>query len=837
MVFDTGTVRDTVRNVKGPVNVKNPTVLHEEITQAGEENALLRQLLKQGMRHDELNQLLSVLSLDQRDELIEKMLDLLGKATALLEVYKRVADSLSLDVLLPRMVELISMFMEAERCSIFLYDSFTDTLYSRIAQGSSVAEIRFSAESGIAGATFRSGKAIHIPDAYADERFNREFDQKTGFRTRNIICAPIRDNNSQVIGVVQVLNKISGEFNTEHEIPVLETMAQQASSAFTNAQLHEQIEKARVEEAQLLEVTTAMSQELQLRPLLTKIMQAVTTILEADRSTLFLYDAKSHELWSHIALGMDAKTIRIPASAGIAGSVFTTGETINIPDAYADQRFNKAVDKKTGYKTDSILCMPINNKAGETIGVIQVLNKWGGPFSRDDERKLGAFTAQASVAIENAKMFEDIIEMKNYNESILQSMSNGVLTLDADGIIQKANKASKRILGIKSVSRELIGVPTHELFIDRNSWVMDSVNKVAETGRQEMTMDAHLYLSDLGRVQDEGAGEDEEKEETASSINLTVVPLQNSKKEQIGSMLLIEDISNEKRLKSTMARYMTREVADKLLEEGQDALGGKMQKATVLFTDIRDFTSISERIGAQDTVAMLNEYFSIMVDILLGHGGILDKYIGDAMMAVFGAPFVGEEDADNAVQAGIEMLRALADFNTQRVSEGKDPVRMGVGVNTDDILSGNIGSMKRMDYTVIGDGVNLASRLEGANKMYRTQLLISEFTRADLKHDYIVREIDKIRVKGKNEPVAVYEVLDYYDETTFPNLSGVIESFNRGLELYKARDWNTAIRCFEDALALNPNDNVSKLYINRCRSMIDEPPSADWDGVWTMTCK
>jgi len=481
--------------------------------------------------------------------------------------------------------------------------------------------------------------------------------------------------------------------------------------------------------------------------------------------------------------------------------------------------------------------MPIINKGGETIGVIQVLNKWGGPFNRDDERKLGAFTAQASVAIENAKMFEDIIEMKNYNESILQSMSNGVLTLDADGIIQKANQASKRILGLKSVSKELIGVKTSEFFIDRNSWVMDSVNKVAETGKQEITMDAHLYLSDLNRVQDEGASEGEEKEETASSINLTVVPLQNSKKEQIGSMLLIEDISNEKRLKSTMARYMTREVADKLLEEGQDALGGKMQKATVLFTDIRDFTSISERIGAQDTVAMLNEYFSIMVDILLGHGGILDKYIGDAMMAVFGAPFVGEEDADNAVQAGIDMLKALADFNRQRVSEDKDPVRMGVGVNTDDILSGNIGSMKRMDYTVIGDGVNLASRLEGANKMYRTQLLISEFTRADLKHEYIVREIDKIRVKGKNEPVAVYEVLDYYDETTFPNLSGVIDAFNRGIELYKARDWDAAIRCFEDALALNPNDSVSTLYLNRCRSMIKDPPPPDWDGVWTMTCK
>jgi len=461
-----------------------------------EEIDLAEQLLAYGLRRGEIDKVISRLSLDKQADLTENLLELLRRASALLEVYKRVADSLSLDVLLPRMVELISDFLRTERCTIFLYDYRSDELYSRIAQGDAVAEIRFPSQKGIAGTAFQSGQAIHIADAYSDPRFNPEFDKKTGFRTRNMLCAPIRDIQSRIIGVVQVLNKKDGDFNPEEEIPVLETMAQQASSAFNNAQLHEEIEKAREEEAQLLEVTTALSRELHLRPLLVKIMTVVTTLLNADRSTLFLYDPGSDELWSHVALGMDAKTIRIPAHAGIAGSVFKTGETINIPDAYQDSRFNKSVDKKTGYKTDSILCMPIINKSGTIIGVIQVLNKVGGPFISDDERRLDAFSAQASVAIENAKLFEDIIEMKNYNESILQSMSNGVITIDAEGTICKVNQAALRILAQETAPERIFGARTSDFFTGRNSWVIDSINKVVKTGNQDITMDANLHRVD-----------------------------------------------------------------------------------------------------------------------------------------------------------------------------------------------------------------------------------------------------------------------------------------------------------------------------------------------------
>jgi adenylate cyclase len=312
------------------------------------------------------------------------------------------------------------------------------------------------------------------------------------------------------------------------------------------------------------------------------------------------------------------------------------------------------------------------------------------------------------------------------------------------------------------------------------------------------------------------------------------VPLAEAKNEGLGCILMLEDITREKRLRSTMARYMPKEVADKLLEGGEGALGGKLQKASVLFTDIRGFTSISEKIGPQETVKLLNEYFGQMVDILFEHGGILDKYIGDAIMAVFGAPFAAPEDADNAIKAAVGMLRSMRRFNEQRFGAGQEPIMMGIGVNTDDVLSGNIGSLKRMDYTVIGDGVNLASRLESANKSYGTQLLVSEFTVRDLREPHSLREVDRIRVKGKSQPVAVYEVLDHFGDGTPARDVSALDSFRAGLSEYRARSWRRAREAFEQTLRRNPHDGLSRLYIARCGYFAENPPAEDWDGVWVM---
>ncbi len=404
--------------------------------------------------------------------------------------------------------------------------------------------------------------------------------------------------------------------------------------------------------------------------------------------------------------------------------------------------------------------------------------------------------------------------IKDYNEAILQSMSNGVVTLDAAGHIVKVNAAAGRLLQAEPDALAGQGLPA--LLGSENAWVAEAVASVERTNESRVLMDASLALGGGGKA----------------SVNLSAVPLRDDAA-HVGCMLMIEDITREKRLKGTMARYMSPELAEKLLAEGEAALGGKVQRASVLFTDIRNFTSISERIGPQETVKLLNEYLGIMVDVILEKGGILDKYIGDAIMAVFGAPFAHPEDADHAVQAAIGMLEALAGFNAGRAAAGQDPVGMGLGINTDDVVSGNIGSLKRMDYTVIGDGVNLASRLEGANKVYGTEILISEFTVRDLKGRYRLREVDVIQVKGKTRPVGLFEVLDHL-EASQPRLGDLIDAHAAALALYRKQDWARARDAFKRALSIHPQDGPARLYRERCSYFLDHPPASDWNGVWAM---
>lgn len=779
---------------------------------------IVSQIIGHRLKQEDIQRLLHALNVGDRDAFLAKIAGILSKIAVLLEVSHRTADTLSLDTLLQRMMDITSAALNTDRSTLFMHDPEQHELYVRVAQDDVMQEMRFPDHLGIAGAVFTSGKAVIVHDAYADPRFNRNVDKQTGYRTRNILCAPIKTRHQTVIGVTQLLNKRDGHFTVD-DLTLLEAITSQASAALQNAQLFEQVQRARDEETQLLEVTTAISTELQLQPLLARIMETTTTILHADRSTLFMYDDKTDELWSSVAQGEESREIRFPSHLGIAGTVFTTGETINIPDAYADPRFNPDVDKRTGYRTHSILCMPVINKEGTIIGVTQVLNKRGGPFTHLDEKRLKAFSAQASIAIENAKLFDDVLNMKNYNESVLESLSNGVITLDANYTIITCNRAGCCIL--QTAIEDIVGASVQEYFAQDNDWLIKSIDRVLVSLMPDTTADTELSLPNGARV----------------SVNLTVVPLVNVKQETIGAMLVLEDITHAKRVKNTLVRYMSKEVAEKMLEEGEDKLGGQTQEVSILFSDIRNFTTIAEKLGAHETVSMLNEYFSLMDDCVSRYGGILNKYMGDAILVVFGAPFSSGEDADRAVKAAVDMMRSLQPFNARRLQNGQDPVNIGIGISTDEVLSGNIGSMKRMDYTVIGDGVNLAARLESANKYYKTNILISEFTFNELKGTYPFREIDLIQVQGKSKPVGVYEILDFHDATSFPHMQEVIGLYREGLACYRQRKWHGGITYFQTALALHPHDAAARLYLERCQYFLHVPPADTWDGVWIMESK
>ncbi len=707
--------------------------------------------------------------------------------------------------------------LNAARGSLFLNDPLTNELYSRVAQGNIQREIRILNNSGIAGYVFSSGEPLIIHDAYSDARFNRTVDEQTGFVTHNILCVPIKTVKGEIIGVAQTLNKRKGKF-TRHDLELLEAMSSQGTLALQSAQFIERMKARHKQEMEFIDVVSEVTADIKLSSLLQRVMGEATRMLNAERSTLFLNDEKTGQLWSEVGQGLESMQIRLPNHLGIAGAVFSSGKSINIPYAYADLRFNPSFDKKTGFFTRSILCVPIINKHGKTIGVTQVLNRRGGPFSSDDESRLRAFTAQISIALENAKLFADVQSMKNHNEAMLESMSNGLITLDETGAITTCNAAGQRILKLQP--QQILHKPAAEFFTGENAWVLEKLKQVLVDGKQQTSMDAPLTV----------AGE-------TLSVNLTVQPLYDSERKHIGSMFVIEDISSEKRIKSTMSRYMDPGIVDRLVAAGAEVMGGKNIECTVFFSDIRGFTTLSEQLGAQGTVALLNEYFTQMVECIQREEGMLDKFIGDAIMAAFGIPESHQDDADRAVRAAICMIEKLELWNNQRLAQGQLPVNIGVGLNTDNVVSGNIGSKKRMDFTIIGDGVNLASRLESACKQYGVKILISEFTLHKLQGTYRLREIDLVVVKGKTRPVAIFEILSYHSEQTFPYIAEVMGLYKDGLSSYRARRFAQAIKLFAEALKLNPKDKPSQIYLERATQLEANPPPDDWTGVWIMDSK
>ena len=738
--------------------------------------------------------------------------DRLVRAEILLELSASVAALESLDEVLECLVSTISEQVGAERSTVFLNDDRSNELYSRVAQGNIVRRIRMLNTSGIAGHVFQNGTGLIIDDAYADERFNPEIDQQTGFKTRSLLTVPIRTVRDRTIGVVQVLNKLDGRF-TPDDMVLVEAMTRQAAVALQSAQTIERMRESRAQEMDFLNLVADITSELEIKSLVGKVIAECTRMLDADRSTLFMNDPKTDELWAFVGEGLEGE-IRFSNHLGIAGSVFTSGKSVNIPYAYADLRFNPNIDKQTGYFTRSILCTPVVNKQGKVIGCTQVLNKRGGPFTAEDEARLKAFTSQIAIALENAALFADVQNIKNYNESMLQSMASGVLTLDEDGRIATCNEAGRRILDI--TLDEVAGMLAADFFAGENAWVMEWIARVNEEGESQVLMDSELRVGDARK-----------------SANLTFLPLVSTEGEKLGTLVMIEDISSEKRVKATMSRYMDPGVAAQLLADGEDLLGGRSVRATVLFSDVRGFTGLSEALGPQGLVALLNEYFTLMVEHLTREGGMLDKFIGDAIMGAFGIPVAHDDDEDRAVRCAIGMIRELRDWNAHRADSGGPPVDIGIGLNTDMVVSGNIGSPKRMDYTLMGDGVNLASRLESLCKHYSARILIAENTFDGLKGTYRIRDIDDVVVKGKSEPARIYEVLDYHTGETFPNLMDVVGHFREGRTHYRTGDWYRAIKSFETCLSLNPKDALSQMYVERCKYLLAGPPE-EWNGVWVM---
>lgn len=799
---------------------------------------------------------------------VEQKLRVVNQTLSMLD---SILDSQGFDAILNEMLRSITLktgeLLNADRTTIYLLDEDKNELWSIVAKdekGNNL-ELRFPTTQGIAGEAATFKRVINIPfDCYDDPRaaFAKQTDQETGYRTYTMLVLPLQSVNGDLVAVVQLINKLKRDHDlqsdlcdkinldgfTDDDEAIFDEFAPsirlilESSRSFYKATQQQRAASA------LMKATKALSQSsLDLEETLKRVMDEAKELMQADRSTLWLVDDEHNELWTKIPINGILQELRIPKKAGFAGHVATTGEPVIIPfDLYEHPNADTAreTDQKTKYRTCSMLCMPVFNADNELIGVTQLINKkrngdhppynpthwpeapdcWKASFNRNDQEFMKAFNIQAGVALQNAKLFAKVKQQEQMQRDILRSLSNSVFSTDRDGRVIAVNKSAKTLLGFSEddtlegkLVTDLIEIQEAEFA----TWVYRALHPNDEKDREQYYPDRTLI-----------SGKSEQH-----SVHLSVNSIADVEDAShiYGALVVMEDISDEKRLKSTMYRYMSQEVAEQLLQSGEVRLGGDRKDVSILFSDIRSFTTIAESMEAEELVIMLNEYFEAMVDAVLIHKGTLDKYIGDAIMAVFGSPLALEDHAWKAVQTSVDMRYRLIEFNHQRKFLDKPDIKIGIGINSGPVISGNIGSSKRMEFTAIGDGVNLGSRLEGATKQYGCDIVISETTYRPCADKVWVRELDRIRVKGKTEPVGIYEVVELMSTPLSEAQERTIDLYRKGREFYLQRKFTRALAEFGTILEeINNHDRAAAVQLERCNHWLQHPPPDDWDGVWSL---
>jgi adenylate cyclase len=904
-----------------------------------------------------------------KDLPVKEFICLLDFITAEFQQFLRAIELINneaLETMLEKVLEAITLkigqILQAEHTTIFLVDYDKGQLWSKVIQENTQkpVEIRTPINIGIPGHVASTGQYLNISETSTHPLFSPELEKQMGYKIRNILCMPVLSSKNQTVAVVQLANKAGDiPFNQKDEGHFQDFAASIGIILETCQSFYVAARNQRGATA-LLRATQTLGQSLDLEATLQIVMEQARILMQADRSTLFLHRKEMGELWTKVATADDTTLmeIRLPANRGIAGYVASTGEALNIPDAYKDPRFDPNTDRVTGYETRNILCLPVFNSANELIGVTQLINKAQGSFTASDEEFMRAFNIQAGIALENARLFENVLLEKQYQKDILQSLSDAVISTDMEGRIVTINDAALELLGCplgdNGKNNKLLW---EQNLIDRLVWdvvpidnlqmrLQDSLKTGARHYVPEQTLIVGLYqlknqeleannqninghkkngkeklprrfsayqriqtapIANLFPPQQENISSIEleildtlhpqnadheypEKYKTGNtdskqistedvntygncilairdrqnpdifipwnqpltpqynllsanqveqierSTNLTVNPLTNPEGGVRGGLVVLEDISQEKRLKTTMYRYLTPHVAEQVMALGEDTLMvGERKEVTILFCDIRGYTSLTENIGAAEVVSLLNQYFETMVEAVFNYEGTLDKFIGDALMAVFGAPLSLEDHAWRAVQSALDMRQRLAEFNQRRIIQAQPQINIGIGISSGEVVSGNIGSHKRMDYTVIGDSVNLSARLEEVTKEYKCEIILSEFTYSLCGERIHVRELDKIRVKGKNQAVKIYELIDARTNSLQADEEEFLTHYHAGRAAYIAQHFPEAIACFESAKKIRPRDHAVNIHIQRATEYIKTPPPNSWDGVWTMT--
>jgi predicted ATPase/class 3 adenylate cyclase/GAF domain-containing protein/tRNA A-37 threonylcarbamoyl transferase component Bud32 len=585
--------------------------------------------------------------------------------------------------------------------------------------------------------------------------------------------------------------------------------------------------------ATVMKAGQAISSEMMLDKLLAKLMKILIENAGAQKGFLILEQAGKLLIEASGVVDRDKVTVfqSIPLeSTGIQGTtpllssaiinyVARTFESVVLNDATREGQFTKD-PYIIQNQPKSILCVPLINQ-GKLISIVYLENNLATEaFTPDRLKVLQLLSAQAAIAIENAKLYSEVTESGKKLTQFLEAMPIGVSVLDASGKPYYRNRISQQLVN-------------QGVFPDNPTESADEVSQTYIAGTNQPYPTEQLPSVRALRGESTTADNLEIRQgDKVIPLEARGTPILDEKGNVAYAIVAFQDITERKRaeaerlnfteelfqLNQAFSHFVPRQFLHLLEKESivDVKLGDQVQKEmSVLFSDIRDFTTLSESMAPEDNFKFINAYLSRMEPMIIAHQGFIDKFIGDAIMALFSG------SADDAVQAGIAMLHQLTEYNQHRANSGYVPIQIGIGINTGSLMLGTVGGQNRMDTTVISDTVNLASRVEGLTKNYRVSLLISHHTFSQLEdvNQYAFRLIDRVQVKGKSAAVSVYEIFDADPPQIKERKLITKTAFEEALLLYNLRSVSEAAKLFEEVLNLNPDDTVAQIYLYRCQGI------------------
>lgn len=498
----------------------------------------------------------------------------------------------------------------------------------------------------------------------------------------------------------------------------------------------------------LVDIARDLASTLDLDTLLYRIVTAAAEIADAEAGSILLYDGTARQLYFQVATNIDQPTMRgliVPLDKSIAGWIVNNRKTVRIEDAHRDDRFFRDVEQMTGFQTNSLMGVPLITKE-KVVGVLEVLNKNGGKFTDQDENLLLVLGAQAAVAIENARLFSslrrtlsEVTALKNLMENVFASITSGVITTDVQEQVTLANRAAEQILG--RTAQELLGHRVDDALAPVSEAIRPHLASVRQTDAPVMDLEFNPTLPSRGNV----------------NLRFNLSPLKDESQKTQGIAIVLDDLTERKRLEAQRKLFerMVSPAVIHQLDPNKLQLGGKRTEITVIFADIRGFTSFSEKQSPEKLVSILNLYLAALAEAVLMQEGTIDKFMGDAIMAWFNAPIPQPDHTLRAVKAALAMRAAVENLYTELPPDSH--LAFGAGIHFGDAVLGLIGTEKRLEYTAISDSVNITKRIQ--ENSARNQILLSREAYERVKKFVNVSGMSRMPVKGKTQPLDVFEVL------------------------------------------------------------------------------